>query len=313
MKYLNSDQISKYLPYAELINALREGFKEGGNVPLRHAHTVPTNGADNTLLMMPSWQQGSMLGVKLVMVCPDNNLKNMEAVSSTYMLFDAVTGERLAMLDGDELTVRRTACASALASSYLSSKNAKSMLMMGTGKLAPHLIRAHSAVRPLEEVFIWGRRFEKAKEMAAELDQELDATVTAVETPEEKAGHCDIITCATVTNEPVLLGRWLSNDKKQHVDLVGGFTRNMREADNDVIKNVKSYVDTRDGAFAEAGDIVQPIEQGIISQDDIGGDLYDMANGKVDATGDNTSTLFKSVGTALEDLVAAKLAFEKSD
>lgn len=236
----------------------------------------------------------------------------MESVSSTYMLFKAETGERLAILDGDELTARRTACASALASSYLSNPNSKSMLMMGTGKLAPHLIRAHSAIRPLEDIYIWGRRFEKAKMLASVLDQEMTCCVTAVENPSEYANKCDIISCATISSEPILKGSWLNQTKKQHIDLVGGYTKDMREADNDVINATVPYVDTRSGAFAEAGDIIQPIEQGILTQEDIDGDLYDMVSGSFKPTDPNKSTLFKSVGTALEDLVAAKLAYNKS-
>ncbi len=312
MKFLDRDKIAEFLPYQKLIDALRRGFQEGGTVPLRHSHEVETDGGTkNSLLLMPCWQRGGLLGIKLVMVCPDNHEKNLESVSSTYVLMDALTGERLALLDGDELTVRRTACASALASSYLSDPASGSMLMMGTGKLAPHLIRAHCKVRNLENIYIWGRRNEKAKELAETLNDELGANVSAVGHPEKYANMCDIISCATLTEKPILKGVWLNKSKKQHIDLVGGYTPYMREADNDVIKTVKLFVDAREGAFAEAGDIIKPIEQGIITRDDIAGDLYDMVAGEFKPVDPQMSTLFKSVGTALEDLIAAKLAFEQ--
>lgn len=304
MKYLSKEQLETLLPYPELIDALRDGFREGGHVPLRHAHEV----SENSLLLMPSWQQGGMMGLKMTMVCPENSKKGLDTIQSTYILSDATTGVAKAILDGDELTFRRTACASALASSYLSNPDATSMLMMGTGKLAPHLIRAHSSVRKLTEIYIWGRRPEQAEKLANELNEELSATVSAVENPEKYANICDIISCATFASEPILKGKWLNGDKSQHIDLVGGYTYDMREADNDVITSSNIYVDTFDGALAEAGDILRPIDENVISKNDVLGDLYDMASGGFSKPDDDNNTLFKSVGTALEDLIAAKLA-----
>lgn len=312
MKFLSKDEIASLLSYPELVYALKIGFREGGTVPLRHAHTVTTKqGTENSLLLMPCWQQSGMMGIKLVMVCPDNGQKNLESVQSSYILSDATTGITKAILDGDELTVRRTACASALASSYLSNPNSKSMLMMGTGKLAPYLVKAHASVRNLDKIYIWGRRHEKATELANTLNDELSATVTAVIRPEKYANICDIISCATLASDPILKGKWLNKTKKQHIDLVGGYTYDMREADNDVITTSVIYVDTIDGAMSEAGDLLQPIEQGIISKDDVKGDLYDMVKEDFATADKGKTTLFKSVGTALEDLIAAKLAFNK--
>ena len=313
MKIINKDEIASLLSYSELINALEIGFREGGTVPLRHAHSVTTdNGTENSLLIMPCWQQGSLMGIKLVMVCPDNNEKNIETVQSSYILSDATTGVICAMLDGDELTARRTACASALASRYLSNPNAKTMLMMGTGKLATHLIRAHTTVRELDEIYIWGRHFKKAEKLAECLNTEISAKVIAIETPEKYANISDIISCATMAKDPILKGKWLSKDKKQHIDLVGGYTYNMRETDNEVIRQAALYVDTFNGALAEAGDILQPIDEGIISKDNIIADLFDMVKPGFNQEDNQKTTLFKSVGTALEDLIAAKLAFYKS-
>lgn len=312
MKFLSKDEIASLLSYPELINALKIGFREGGTVPLRHAHTVTTKeGTDNSLLLMPCWQQGGMMGIKLVMVCPDNGQKNLESVQSSYILSDATTGITKAILDGDELTVRRTASASALASSYLSNPKSKSMLMMGTGKLAPHLIQAHASVRTLKNIYIWGRHHKKAIALADALNNKLSATVTAIENAEKYANMCDIISCATLSSEPILKGKWLNKDIKQHIDLVGGYTYNMREADNDIITSASLYVDTFDGALSEAGDLLQPIEQEVISKDDIKGDLYDMVKQDFKIIDDTKTTLFKSVGTALEDLIAAKLAYSK--
>ena len=313
MKYLDAAELATLLPYGELIEALREGFKKGGNAPLRHHHTIETeNGTENNFMLMPCWQQGGMMGVKMVMVCPENAAKGLESIQSTYILSDATTGEVKAVLNGNELTVRRTACASALASSRLSRPEPKSMLMMGTGKLAPHLIRAHMAVRDLSDIYIWGRRFQQAEMLANELNEDLSVQVIAIDDSEKYANICDIISCATLANEPILKGRWLSKDKQQHIDLVGGYTYDMREADNDAIGHSSIYVDTFDGALAEAGDILRPIEEGIITKDDVSGDLFNLVDENFTEIPENQTTLFKSVGTALEDLIAAQLAFQKS-
>ncbi len=312
MKFLSKQQLAELLPYPELIEALREGFLLKSHVPLRQFHSIKTEeGADNSLLLMPSWQQGGMLGLKMTMVCPNNHKKNLETVQSTYILSDATTGVSKAVLDGDELTVRRTACASALASSYLSNPQAKSMLMMGSGKLTPHLIRAHACVRPLQEIYIWARRFDQAKTLAETLNNQLEVNIIAIDNPEKYANICDIISCATLAKEPILKGKWLNNAGGQHIDLVGGYSYNMREADNDVIKNSDIYVDTFEGALSEAGDILQPIDQGIITKDDVKAELYDMVKSGFQKSDPHKTTLFKSVGTALEDLIAAKHAFVK--
>ena len=312
MKYFSAEELRTLLPYAELTEALKMGFIKGGTVPLRHTHTIKTDqGSDNNFMLMPCWQQGGMIGVKMVMVCPDNHLRDLESVQSTYMLSDATTGEVKAIMNGDELTVRRTACASALASSCLSNKQATSLLMMGTGKLAPHLVRAHASVRGLKQIYIWGRRHDQAERLANTLSDTLPAQITAIDNPDKYANICDIISCATFANEPILKGKWLNNDKKQHIDLVGGYSYNMREADNDTIALCDIYVDTFDGALNEAGDILQPIEAGIITRDDIKGDLYDLVDENFKVQTRQKTTLFKSVGTALEDLIAANLAYEK--
>ena len=252
------------------------------------------------------------MGLKMVMVCPENSLKNIETVQSTYILSDATTGEVRAILDGDELTARRTACASALASSYLSRTNSTSLLMMGAGKIASHLIKAHTAVRELKQVYIWARRYEQSEKLALQLSHELSIDVSAVNDPEKYANICDIISCATLSNDPILKGEWLKIDMSQHIDLVGGYSYDMREADNDVIATSEVYVDTFDGALAEAGDILRPIEENIITASDIRGDLFNIVDEKFSRPGSNKHTVFKSVGTALEDLIAAKYVIDNT-
>lgn len=312
MKTFSKQDLVSLLPYNELISALKEGFRVGAETPLRHSHQIKTGSeSENSLLIMPCWQVGGRLGIKTVMVCPDNHHHDLGAVQATYMLMDATTGLPLAQMDGDELTVRRTSSASALASSILSNPEANRLLMMGSGNLAPHMIRAHATARNLKEIFIWSRDHEQAKNLAKKLDQDLSAKVIAVDDPKEYAFDADIISSATLATNPIIKGAWLNPDKQQHIDIVGGYTYEMREADNDVLRNAAIYVDTFDGAMAEAGDILRPIDEGAITKEDVIGDLFTMVadNFKTPA---QKRTVFKSVGTALEDLVGANLAYHKS-
>ena len=162
MKILSADQVDLALDDLSLIDRLEALFRSGCEMPTRHHHTIAVpNSADATLLLMPAWTRGETMsgriGVKLVTVFPDNGKRSLPAIFGQYLLLDGSTGQPLALLDGGMLTKRRTACASGLASRYLSRPDAARLLMIGTGALAPHLIRVHCKVRPIREVAIWGR------------------------------------------------------------------------------------------------------------------------------------------------------------
>ena len=307
MRILDAETVADALPYGELIGVLRDAFAGDIDVPLRAHHDVPVpDGQDATLLLMPAWQRGQSIGVKIATVFPDNSKHALPAVFASYFLLNGETGEPLAVLDGTELTVRRTACASALASSYLSREDSACLAMVGTGNLAPHLIRAHATARPIRNVIVWGRRPEKARELAASLDNEA-YSVVAAEDLREAVAAADIVSCATLSSEPLVFGDWL--EPGQHLDLVGAFKPDMREADDAALEKAAVYVDTRAGALSEAGEIVQAIAVGVIAADDIRGELTELCRGDVEGrTSDTEITVFKSVGTALEDLAAANLA-----
>jgi len=306
LRNFSGDDVHAALDYSALIDALREAFGQGGEaMPVRQAYDVGFGGAAAHLLTMPAWQRGKTLGVKLVTVFPQNATRGLGAVSSLYVLFDGETGVPRAMIDGEALTNRRTAAASALASTYLSRPDSSTLLMVGTGHLAHHLPEAHAAVRPIDKVLVWGRNDERAaalvqkliaKGLAATAVSDLDAAVT----------QADIISCATTSTEALVKGRLLRPGT--HVDLVGAFTPQMRECDDDTVRRANVFVDTRAGALKEAGDILQPMAAGAITADAIRGDLTDLASSAVVGRSDNSEiTLFKSVGAAIEDLTAASL------
>lgn len=312
MRVIGAAEVEAALGYRDLVERLRQAFRSEIAVPLRHHHTVPVPGVDPaTLLLMPAWQSCRHIGIKIVTVFPGNPARSLPSIMGVYLLLDGGTGAPLALLDGPALTVRRTAAASALASSYLSRPDSSRLLVVGTGALAPELALAHSAVRPIAEIAVWGRSPEKARAIAERLKPS-GASVTVADDLEAATGQADIVTCATMAREPLIRGGWLKDGA--HLDLVGGFTPAMREADDDAIERATVFVDTREGAMKEAGDIVQPLESGVLKKDAIAADLFDLAHGRAEGReGDRQITLFKSVGTALEDLAAAQLVHEKGE
>jgi ornithine cyclodeaminase len=307
MRVLSASDIAAGLPYDRLMAALAEAFAGDVVAPPRAHHDIHVPGGDDaTILLMPAWVPGRSLGVKIATVFPDNAKRSLPAVFASYFLMSAETGEPIAVLDGTELTLRRTAAASALASSYLSRKNARRLLMVGTGNLAPHLVRAHATARPIDSVVVWGRRPEAAESLAESFDGEAFA-VTVTNDLGAAVGDADIISCATLASAPLIRGALLKPG--QHLDLVGAFRPDMAEADTDSVGRAEVYVDTRSGALTEAGDILQAIEAGVIAESDIKGELAELASGSiVGRAGEASITIFKSVGTALEDLAAAELA-----
>ncbi|NQU58270.1 MAG: ornithine cyclodeaminase family protein [Rhodospirillales bacterium] len=312
MRVISAEDLRRSLDFPSLIDAIDVMFRDGCTVPVRHHHSIETpDGLDPTLLLMPAWAQGDAIGVKIVTVFPENGEKNLPAVMGAYMLMDGQTGAPLVMLEGAELTARKTACVSALASRYLSREGASTLLMVGTGVLAPNLIRAHATVRPISDVMIWGRNFEKATALAEEFVGE-NYSVRAVEDLQIATGEADVISCATLARQPLINGDWLRPG--QHLDLVGSFKPDMREADDVCVKRSKIYCDTRDGAMKEAGDLVQPIANGTLRAEDVIGDLFDMARATCALRQSvDDITYFKSAGSALEDLAAAKLAFAREN
>jgi ornithine cyclodeaminase/alanine dehydrogenase-like protein (mu-crystallin family) len=288
------------------VAALRDAFRVGANSPVRSSY--PVTAAGDRLLLMPAWA-GDSLGVKIVTVFPANRARGLASVSALYLLLDGATGHPLALIDGEALTLRRTAAASALAATYLARQNSKRLLVVGTGALAPYMAAAHCAVRPIERVLVWGRSVENARATAARLGGDsLPAELCA----DLAAGlaAADIVTCATTAREPVVRGALVRPGT--HVDLVGAFTPEMRESDDELVQRAEVFVDTFAGALQEAGDLVQPIAAGAIARGHVRAELADLVSGRHPGrqTGEAV-TLFKSVGTALEDLCVARLVYER--
>lgn len=312
MRFFDGAAVDAALGYPALVDILDAAFVKGAISPPRHHHGVALEGRpEATLLLMPAWEAreagsasaGRFMGVKTVTVFPDNDTRGKPAVFGTYVLLSAETGEALAVMDATRLTAWRTAAASALASRHLSRPDSMRLLMVGAGALAPFLIRAHASVRPIREIAIWNRSQPRAQALMATLAT-FGLTATIVADLASAAAQADIISTATLSFEPLVRGAWLKPGT--HVDSVGAFKPSMRETDDDVVRQARIFVDTRAGAFGEAGDILQPLQAGVIGKDAVQGDLFDLCRGTVAGRRSASEiTLFKSVGASIEDLAAA--------
>lgn len=296
------------LAFPRLIPALRAAFIAGAETPLRHRHALAFPGAaEASLLLMPAWRGREALGIKIVTVYPENGALGLNAVSSTYLLCDGATGRHLAVIDGNEITGRRTAAASALAGDYLARRDAGTLLVVGSGHIAGMMPAAWSAVRPIRQVRVWNRNPEGAERLAATLRQD-GFTAEATIDLQAATSASDIISCATLATTPLILGEWLRPGA--HLDLIGGYRPDMRETDDAAIARARVFIDT-EAALAEAGDITQPLATGALTRGAIIGDLFTLSRG---TTGGRATageiTLFKSVGSAIEDLAAAALVYE---
>jgi ornithine cyclodeaminase len=310
MRIIGPEALREALPWDALEAALAKVFREGCAAPLRHRHALPQADApEGMLLLMPAWELPGTpgrrhSGVKIVHVLPGNAARGIPAVQASYLLSDAQTGEAIALLDGGELTDRRTAAASTLAGRFLARPDSRRLLVLGSGRVAAALAEAWSARFPIAEIAIWSRRAENAERLAARLAAHgLPARAAAMPDPR----GFDIVSAATLSDAPLVRGAEV--DPGTHVDLVGAFRPAMRESDSALIARATLVVDTRAGGLAEAGDVVQAIAEGAIAESHVVGELADLCRGTHPGrTRAEEVTVFKSVGWAGEDLAAAVLA-----
>jgi ornithine cyclodeaminase len=313
MRYFDAATIRDRLPWPRMLGALDAMLQQDIAAPLRAHHPIEVPGAaDASLLLMPAWRTGARIGVKLVTVFPGNRDRGRRAVSAVYVLFDARNGAPLALFDGEEITARRTAGASAYAARFLARRDARHLVMVGAGRQARGLVEAHRAVRPVERVSLWSRTPEHADAAARDLARD-GLPVVAVRDLEAAVRTADIVSCATLSTLPLVRGEWLAPG--MHLDLVGAFRAAMRETDDAAIARADVIVvDDRRAALAEGGDLVQAIASGAIAEGCIAAELRDFARGvHPGRTRDGEITVFKSVGFALEDLAAAEAVVDAEE
>lgn len=306
MRYYNARKLREAADLDALIDALDTGHK--GARPETADGLI---GPQSSRYLIRSAHDGEgLVGSKLVTILPDNPSRDIPAVQALIVLFNANDGIPVAALDATELTYWKTGADSALGSRYLSRPDAHTLVMVGAGGLAPWLVRAHRVVRPgIERVLIWNRTAGKAQALVRSLSEE-GMPAEATDDLEQAVRQGDIISTATMSTEPIIKGDWLKNGA--HLDLVGGYAPDTREADDAAISGHKLFVDCMESALDGVGDILNPLERGVIAKSDIRGDLFDLASGKIKGRENaNDITVFKNAGGAHLDLMVARALIER--
>jgi ornithine cyclodeaminase/alanine dehydrogenase-like protein (mu-crystallin family) len=311
MKIFDTTTTRDALDFESLISSLRDAFIKGCHVPLRHSHTINVDDDNKgTVLIMPAWEQNGFLGIKTVNIFASNASRGLPGLHSTYVLYDAATGQPLAQMDGNEITSRRTAAASALAAGYLARSDASRLVLLGAGRVGGLVPEAYRVHLPIEHVEVWDAN---PQAVAAAVDRltNLGFNAAPVKDLKESVGRADVVTCATLATEPLVLGQWLPPGS--HLDLIGSFTPLMREADDDCFRDAEIFIDTEE-APQKSGDLLGPLARGVISVSDFKGTLTDLCRQQVKGrSNDSQRTVFKAVGTALEDLAAAGQVYKRND
>jgi len=306
MQVLDAERTRALLPFRELIPALREAFAGEATVPPRHVHAVQAGDDRGTVLIMPAWSEAGFLGIKTINIYPGNGARGLPGLHASYVLYDAHTGVPLAHLDGNEITARRTAAASALGASLLAREDAATLLVLGSGRIARLLPEAHACLRPIRELLVWNHRPAGAEALADEW-RRAGWKARAVDDLAAAVAGADIVSCATLATAPLVEGRWLGPGS--HLDLIGSFTPAMREADAACFSGARVFVDT-DEAVLKSGDLLDAIAAGTLRADAIEATLAGLCRGeRAGRRNAAERTVFKAVGNALEDLAAAMLAW----
>lgn len=309
LPHLDAARLGRLLDGAPVVESLLAAYRARPATPLRQRFGQADG---REMIVMPTWGD-PYGGVKILTVIPANAGTALPVISGLFTLYDMESGAALATMDASELTARRTAGVAAAAADRLARPDARTLTLVGAGHIIPSLGAAHAAVRPIDRILIWARRPEAARAAAdrlrARLEPDRGIMVEAHGDLEAAVRQADIVSAATRATTPLIEGAWLSPGT--HVDLVGGYRPDMREIDDDGIARSTIFVDDRIGALAEAGDLIDPIANGVATPASIRGDLADLALGLTGRSGADEITLFKSVGVAASDLAVAVLAWRR--
>ncbi len=313
MLIIDAEQIHQTLNFPELIRALKDTFSKPAGMPQRQVFSLDESSShSDAFAVLPSWNDKT-IAVKAFTYFPNNPSQSadLESLYSKIMIFDRKTGVPQALVDGTSVTYWRTAAISALGSKFLAREDATKLLVCGTGRLASFMALAHASVRPITEIKIWGRNRDSALKIVDIVKSsrpELDVTVC--DNLEFAVRNADIISCATGSPTPLFDGDWVQEGT--HTDFVGNHNHDRRECDTKLILKSNVYVDSKINVFAEAGELLIPVAEGVYSTNEVKGELAQLCDHRVKGRTDiKQITLFKTVGTALADLVGAQIAFSK--
>jgi alanine dehydrogenase len=313
MLILGRDEVERLLPMGECIEVMAEALtllaRGEALQPLRQAHWLPDKsgllGVMPGALLDGDGGDGGVLGIKVITVFHGNHLQGEESHLGSVLLFEAGMGKPLAILDAAPLTAIRTAAVSALATRLLAREDAGDLALLGAGVQARTHLAALREVRTLRRVRVWSHHPESARHFAAE------ESVEAVASAREAVEGADLVCTVTSAREPVLEGAWLAPGA--HVNAVGACTSAVREIDTEALRRARLFVDRRESALAEAGDLLIPLRAGEVGEDHIAGELGDLLLGRLPGRrSPDEITLFESLGLAVEDLAAARWVWRKA-
>lgn len=307
MKYISFDDADSKLSWTETADALEEGHR----LEKAQIGDLLLSKGDRSLLSRGAWIDGVGLALKSVTVYPDNPSKTppKPSVQGAMLLFASDTGALKAILDGPLVTKWKTAGDSVLGARMLARPDSSSLLVIGAGTVAKSLFQAYREVFPgLRKFTLWNRTSGKAKELAAEMAAE-GMSITVTDNLEQAVREADIISSATMSKEPLIKGDWISEGS--HVDLIGAYRPDMREADDDLIRKARLFVDARETTIGEIGELMIPMKKGVIDEKHVIGDLQDLCNGGEGRLSRSDITVFKNGGGAHLDLMTGNMIFEK--
>jgi ornithine cyclodeaminase/alanine dehydrogenase-like protein (mu-crystallin family) len=309
MRFVGAEEIRRILNFPMLVAALESGHRR----PKIEIQDGFLGSEQEQYFVRHAVDRGRFMASKLITSFPANLIKGeLPAVQAVCILFDGANGRPLAIMDGTEITYWRTAADSALGAKILAPAAPATLLVVGAGQMSSWLVRAHRTVRPsLRRVLIWNRSRERATQLSVSLRQE-GIEAEAVDDLSSATRLADLICTCTRSHEPLVLGGNLRPGT--HLDLVGGYTPDTREADDEAARRARVFVDRRESAFKGVGDILQPIANGAIGAADVLGDLYDLLGGTVPGRRSPSDiTFFKNAGGAHLDLMTAELVFLRID
>lgn len=297
---ITASDVEPHLDWLAVTDALAEGHRRPPAQIRDVLMARSGESGDDRLLSRAAWIEGLGLGVKSVTVFPGNPGKGRPSVQGAMTVFDDATGAPEAVIDNALITRWKTAGDSLLAAKLLMRPGARRLLILGAGAVAESLIEAYGALIPDLQVTIWTRRPEAAGALAARHPGAQVAVDLARAVPE-----AEVISTATMARVPLLRGEWLRPG--QHVDLIGAYTPDMREADDEVLRRGRLFVDSRETTLGHIGELMIPMSSGVIAQDDIRGDLHELVAGTAGRRSEDEITIFKNGGGAHLDLMTARL------
>jgi len=304
MLVLDRSAVATASPYPELLVALASGLQLPIESPMRSAFAP--NHDDSTVLIMPAWKRGDVMGVKLVSIWPGNHALDKSAVSGVYVLISCKDGNPVAVMDGTELTLRRTAATAALGARMLARKDSRTLVILGTGSLALPMALAHAAAMPWDRILVWGRNLAKAQRVVEALAA-LGVGAQAHGDLQAVLAQADVVVAATTATEPFVRSAWVRPGT--HLGLIGAFTPAMAEAEPTLMARSQVFVDSRESILHKGGEVLQAIQQGLMQATDIVAELAEMVAhpDKAWRQHPQSITVFKSVGFASLDLITAEL------